>query len=104
MPAPSSSPSYNEKYPDAVAAAYTAYGYESATVLLAALERAAATNPADNDALRAALTTELFATKDFAGVLGTWSFNAEGDTSLTEMSGQIVKDGAFAFDKVIKEE
>jgi len=96
--------SYNEKYPDAVAAAYTAYGYEAATVLLGALERAAATNPADNAALRAAITTEMFATKDFAGVLGTWSFNAEGDTSLTEMSGQIVKDGAFAFETVIKEE
>lgn len=94
---------YTEKYPDAPAEAYTAYGYEAAQVILAALERAAATNPADNDALRAALTKEVFATKDFAGVLGTWSFNAEGDTSLTDMSGQTVKGGAFVFETVIKE-
>jgi branched-chain amino acid transport system substrate-binding protein len=95
---------YTEAYPDAPAEAYTAYGYEAAQVVLAAIERAAATNPADNDALRAAIITELFATKDYAGVLGTWSFNAEGDTSLTDMSGSIVTGGEFTFDKVIKEE
>jgi branched-chain amino acid transport system substrate-binding protein len=95
---------YTEKYPNNPAEAYTAYGYEAASVILAALERAAATNPADNDALRAALLKEVFATKDFAGVLGTWSFNAEGDTSLTEMSGNIVTGGEFTFDQVIKEE
>ena len=94
---------YNEKYTDAPAEAYTAYGYEVANVVLAALERAAATNPADNDALRAALNKEIFATKDYAGVLGTWSFNAEGDTSLTEMSGQVVTGGKFVFETVIKE-
>jgi len=95
---------YTEKYPDAPAEAYTAYGYEAANVILDAIERAAATNPADNDALRAAIIKETFATKDYAGVLGTWSFNAEGDTSLTDMSGQVVKDGAFVFETVIKEE
>ena len=42
------------------------------------------------------------ATKDYEGALGTWSFNAEGDTSLTAMSGIIVKDGKFAFDSVIE--
>jgi branched-chain amino acid transport system substrate-binding protein len=95
---------YNEKYPDAPAEAYTAYGYDAADALLSAIERAAATNPADNDALRAAIITELFATKDFDGVLGNWSFNAEGDTSLTEMSGNRVTGGEFVFDQVIKEQ
>lgn len=95
---------YTEKYPDAPAEAYTAYGYEAINVILDAIERAAATNPADNDALRAAIIAETFKTADYAGVLGTWSFNAEGDTSLTEMSGQVVTDGAFVFETVIKEE
>ena len=95
---------YTEKYPDAPAEAYTAYGYEAANVILNAIERAAATNPADNDALRAAIIAETFKTADYAGVLGTWSFNAEGDTSLTDMSGNIVTGGEFTFDKVIKEE
>ena len=93
---------YNTKYPDAPPEAYTAYGYEAAKVIIAALERAAATNPADMTALRAALLKEVFATKDYAGILGTWSFNAEGDTSLTEMSGQIVTGGEFVFSEVIK--
>jgi len=95
---------YKEKFPDAPPEAYTAYGYEAAKVLLAAIERAGATNPGDMDALRAAVLKEVFATKDYEGVLGTWSFNAEGDTSLTEMSGNIVQNGEFVFDKVIKEE
>jgi branched-chain amino acid transport system substrate-binding protein len=95
---------YTEKYPDQPAEAYTAYGYDAADALLAAIERAAATNPADNDALRAAIITELKATKDFDGVLGTWSFDENGDTSLTAMSGNVVKDGAFTFDQVIKEQ
>ena len=95
---------YAAKYPDAPAEAYTAYGYEAAKVILAALERAAATNPADVTALKAEMIKQVFATKDYAGVLGTWSFNAEGDTSLTDMSGNIVTDGEFKFDKVIKDE
>ena len=95
---------YTAKYPDAPAEAYTAYGYEAAKVVLAALERAAATNPADVTALKAEMIKQVFATKDYAGVLGTWSFNAEGDTSLTDMSGNIVTDGEFKFDKVIKDE
>ncbi len=94
---------YKEKYPDAPPEAYTAYGYEAAKVLLAAIDRAAATNPSDMAGLRAAVLKEVFATKDYKGVLGTWSFNAEGDTSLTEMSGNIVTGGAFVFDSVIKE-
>ena len=42
------------------------------------------------------------ATKDYDGVLGKWSFDADGDTSLTEMSGLIVTSGEFKFDSVIK--
>jgi branched-chain amino acid transport system substrate-binding protein len=95
---------YNAKYPDQKPEAYTAYGYEAAKVLLAAIETASATNPADNDALRAAIRDAVFATKDYAGVLGTWSFTDEGDTSLTDMSGNTVTGGEFVFDKVIKEE
>ncbi len=93
---------YKAKYPDAPPEAYTAYGYEAAKVIVAAIERAAATNPADMTALRAALLKEIFATKDYAGILGTWSFSAEGDTSLTEMSGQVVTGGEFVFSEIIK--
>ena len=93
---------YTAKYPDAPAEVYTAYGYEAAKVVLAAIEQAAAKNPADVLALRALVLDEVKATKDYAGVLGTWSFDAAGDTSLTDMSGLIVTGGEFKFDKIIK--
>ena len=34
-------------------------------------------------------------TKDYDGVLGKWSFDANGDTTLTQFSGSTVKSGKF---------
>ncbi len=93
---------YNAKYPNNPPQAYTAYGYEAAGTVLAAIEKAAATNPADTLALRAAVLKAVSETKDYEGALGKWSFNQEGDTSLTAMSGNVVKDGKFQFDSVIE--
>ena len=47
---------------------------------------------------RGAILDAVFATKDFDGVLGKWSFDANGDTSLTGMSGVQVKGGKFDTD------
>jgi branched-chain amino acid transport system substrate-binding protein len=93
---------YNAKYPNNPPQAYTAYGYEAAGTVLAAIEKAAATNPADTTALRAAVLKAIAETKDYEGALGKWSFNQEGDTSLTAMSGNVVKDGKFVFDSVVE--
>jgi branched-chain amino acid transport system substrate-binding protein len=93
---------YTAKYPNNPIEGYTAYGYEAANVVLSAIERAAAKNPADVLALRALVLDEVKATKDFDGVLGKWSFDADGDTSATTMSGLIVTDGEFKFDSVIE--
>ncbi len=93
---------YNAKYPDQPPEVYTAYGYEAMKVVLAAIERAAAKNPADTLALRALVLDEVKATKDFEGVLGKWSFDANGDTSLLDMTALIVTDGEFKFEKIIK--
>jgi len=93
---------YTAKFPDAPAEVYTAYGYEAAKVVLAAIERASAKNPADILALRALVLDEIKATKDYTGVLGTWSFDAAGDTSLIDMTGLIITGGEFKFDKIIK--
>jgi branched-chain amino acid transport system substrate-binding protein len=92
---------YNAKYPNNPIEAYTAYGYEAAGAVLAAIEKAAAENPADTLALRAGVLKAIAATKDYEGALGKWSFNQEGDTSLTAMSGNVVKDGKFVFDSVV---
>jgi len=93
---------YNAKYPNNPPQAYTAYGYEAAGTVIAAIEKAAATNPADMSALRAAVLKAVSETKDYEGALGKWSFNQEGDTSLTAMSGNIVKGGKFVFDSVVE--
>jgi branched-chain amino acid transport system substrate-binding protein len=68
--------------------AYAAYGYESMKVALDAIGRAARKD-------RVAVREAVFATKDYDGVLGRWSFDRNGDTSLTDMSGRQVKDGKF---------
>jgi branched-chain amino acid transport system substrate-binding protein len=68
--------------------AYAAYGYESAKVALDAIQRAGRKD-------RAAIRDAIFATKNFQGVLGQWSFTDTGDTTLTQMSGRQVKNGAF---------
>ena len=72
---------------------YSVYGYETMSVALKAIEDvcAAGGDPAD----RATLNKAVFAIKNFDGALGTWSFDANGDTSLTDMSFYQVKDGAY---------
>lgn len=67
---------------------YAVYGYEAAQAALEAVRRA---GKKDREAIRAACA----GIKDFEGCLGKWSFDANGDTSLTVMSGQIVRNGKF---------
>ena len=55
------------------------YGYEAARLALDALARAAVK---DRNVVRDAV----FATRDFAGLLGTWSVDANGDTTDTTMT------------------
>jgi branched-chain amino acid transport system substrate-binding protein len=80
---------------------YTIYGYEAANVVFTAIEAASKAGAADAAALRAGTLDNLANTKDFPGVLGTWSFDENGDTSLTLFSGSQVKAGKFEFAKVL---
>ncbi len=74
---------------------YSVYSYEATRVVLDALARAGKKD-------RAAIIEAVAATKDYNGVLGTWSFDANGDTSLRSMSGNTVKNGEFAFEKLLQ--
>jgi branched-chain amino acid transport system substrate-binding protein len=74
---------------------YTSYGYESANVALAAINSVC---QKDRDAIREAVMS----TENFEGVLGTWSFDENGDTTLTAMSGNQVVGGQFQFVQVIE--
>ncbi len=82
---------YKKKY-NAEPEVYAVYGYEAAKVIVNALNKICA-NPTDRKAMRDAV----FGTKDYEGVLGKWSFDQNGDTSLTTMSGGQVKGGKFEF-------
>ena len=48
---------------------------------------------------RAAIRNAVMGTRDFPGVLGQWSFDPNGDTSLTAMSGFQVQGGEFVFSR-----
>jgi branched-chain amino acid transport system substrate-binding protein len=74
---------------------YAAYGYESAKVVLNAINKVC-----KND--RTAIREAVLATKDYKGVLGTWSFDANGDTSLKTLSGSVVKNGKWEFVQLLK--
>lgn len=64
------------------ATGYAAQGFACAQVLIDALGRAGATNPADNKALREALRVAMTdTTHTYKTIQGDITFNAEGDTS-----------------------
>jgi branched-chain amino acid transport system substrate-binding protein len=87
---------YESQHDDAVQP-YTAYAYEAANVMLDAIERASK----QGEVTREAVLQQIFATEDFNGVLGTWSFDKDGDTSLTELSVQRVENGLFEYQRTI---
>jgi branched-chain amino acid transport system substrate-binding protein len=85
---------YDAKYSNKSPNAYAIYGYEAAKVVLAAIAKAG--DKADD---RATVLANVMGTKDYEGVLGKWSFDANGDTTLTQFSGSVAKAGAWAFEK-----
>jgi branched-chain amino acid transport system substrate-binding protein len=90
---------YRDTYDDDIQP-YTAYAYEAANVMLDAIERASKeANGGVPD--RASVLRQIFATEDYDGVLGTWSFDDDGDTTLTKLSIQRVQDGKFEFQRTV---
>lgn len=78
---------YREKY-GIESESYGIYGYEAANVALAAINSVCQKD-------RTAILDAVFATKDFEGVLGTWGFDENGDTSLTDIQGFQVVNGKW---------
>jgi len=76
---------------------YAIYGYESMSLILDAMERAG--DKANN---RDEVLKEIYNTKDRKSVLGTYSIDSTGDSSITDYGVYKIKDGNLAFFKVIK--
>jgi len=72
---------------------YAVYGYETMNVILKAIEDVCAAGGDPTD--RATITKAVFAIKDFDGALGIWSFDANGDTSLTDMTFYQSQKGSY---------
>lgn len=86
---------YQERFPDSKVEAFTPYAYEATNVLLDAIERAYEN---DGEITREGVVRELFETQNYDGVLGTWSFDENGDTTLTQLAGERVENGEFGLD------
>ncbi len=87
-----------EKRYDQQVQPYTAYAYEAANVMLDAIEQA---YKKDGEVTREGVLREVFATTNYKGVLGTWSFDEDGDTTLTKLSVQQVENGEFVYRRTI---
>jgi len=87
--------SYTQKYGEANPDPYAIYGYEAMELALDAIKRSKTGEKAD-------VVKALFSTKDRKSVLGTYSIDANGDTSLTDYGVYAIKDGQLHFDKTIK--
>lgn len=82
---------YGVKNPDP----YAIYGYEAMSLALDAIQRSG--TGTKEDILKA-----IFATKDRKSVLGTYSIDSNGDTTLTDYGVYSVANGQLKFDQTIK--
>lgn len=84
------------------ATGYAAQGYTCAQIMIDALERAAATNPADLAALREAMRVAITDTSiTYDTVQGDITFDENGDTSQLIVSIYSVEDGSWLFESQV---
>jgi len=91
---------YNEPNPDP----YAIYGYEAMQLVLDAIERAGDAAAEGGEAGRKAVLDAIFSTKDRQSVLGTYSIDENGDTTLTDYGVYAIEGGELKFEKTIKAE
>jgi branched-chain amino acid transport system substrate-binding protein len=82
---------YGEKNPDP----YAIYGYEAMRLALDAIQRSKTGSKED-------IVKALFDTKDRQSVLGTYSIDENGDTTLTDYGVYSISGGTLKFDSTIK--
>jgi branched-chain amino acid transport system substrate-binding protein len=76
---------------------YAIYGYEAMNAGLQAIK-----NAGDKGNCRQDVIKGFYAIKNKPSVLGTYSIDADGDTTITDYGGNRVEGGKLTFDKVIK--
>jgi branched-chain amino acid transport system substrate-binding protein len=86
---------FSQKYGEANPDPYAIYGYEAMRLALDAIQRSGTGNKED-------IVKALFDTKDRESVLGTYSIDENGDTTLTDYGVYSVDKGELKFDETIK--
>jgi branched-chain amino acid transport system substrate-binding protein len=86
---------FEEKYSEPNPDPYSIYGYEAMRLALDAIERSGTGEKAD-------ILKAIYETKDRASVLGTYSIDENGDTSLTDYGVYTIDGGELTFDSTIK--
>jgi branched-chain amino acid transport system substrate-binding protein len=76
---------------------YAIYGYEAMKVALLAIQ-----NAGDKGNDRQAVIDAFYKIKDRDSVLGKYSIDENGDTTLSDYGADVVKSGKLVFDKVLK--
>jgi branched-chain amino acid transport system substrate-binding protein len=89
--------SFEKKYNNPNPNPYAIYGYEAMRLALDAIQRSGTGNKED-------IVKALFDTKDRDSVLGKYSIDENGDTTLTDYGVYKVKGGELVFDETIKAE
>jgi branched-chain amino acid transport system substrate-binding protein len=84
---------YRERYGE-LPEAYAVYGYEAMGVALRAIRDAGKKD-------RRAIADAALALRDYDGALGSWSFDANGDTTMRTLTVSGVRDGQFVFEAVL---
>jgi branched-chain amino acid transport system substrate-binding protein len=86
---------FEEKYNEPNPNPYAIYGYEAMRLALDAIERSGSGEKAD-------VLSALFDTKDRESVLGTYSIDENGDTTLTDYGVYTIEGGELVFDQTIQ--
>ena len=86
---------FEEEYGEANPDPYAIYGYEAMRLALDAIERSETGDRED-------IVKALFATEDRPSVLGTYSIDDNGDTTLTDYGVYTLDAGNLKFDKTVK--
>ncbi len=73
---------------------WATYAYQAAIVALEAIKKAGVKD-------RAKILEAVRNTKNFEGITGKFSFDANGDTDRSDMVGFLIKDGKYQFQRVI---
>jgi branched-chain amino acid transport system substrate-binding protein len=88
---------FSQKYGEDNPNPYAIYGYEAMRLALDAIQRSGTGEKAD-------ILAALFDTADRQSVLGTYSIDENGDTTLTDYGVYTIEDGELIFDETIQAE